>query len=87
MKPAKGSVGIADLKAHLSALLREVRRGRTFTLLDRKTPVARLVPYTTAAEALPVRHAQGLLKDVVLLPPVRGVDSLSALLEERQGDR
>ncbi len=87
MKRDLDSVGIADLKAHLSELLREVRRGRKFTLLDRKTPVASLVPYTKASEPLPVRHAQGLLRDVRLLPPVRGVESLAALLEERQGNR
>jgi antitoxin (DNA-binding transcriptional repressor) of toxin-antitoxin stability system len=87
MKRVQNSVGIADVKAHLSELLREVRRGRKFTLLDRKTPVACLIPYTQASEPLPVRHAQGLLRDVSLLPPVRGVESLSALLEERQGSR
>ena len=38
------TVRIADLKARLSEYLREVRRGRTFTVLDRETPIARLVP-------------------------------------------
>lgn len=87
MKRVSKSVGIAEFKAHLGELLREVRRGETFTLLDRKTPVARLVPYMKVAEALPVRHAQGLLRNIPLLPPVRGVESLPLLLEERQGDR
>jgi prevent-host-death family protein len=39
------AVRIADLKARLSERLREVRRGRTITVLDRDTPIARLVPY------------------------------------------
>jgi hypothetical protein len=37
-------VGIADLKAHLSQHLRKVRGGRTLTILDRDTPIARIVP-------------------------------------------
>lgn len=40
-------VRIAELKAHLSEHLRSVRNGDTVTVLDRDTPVARLVPYTT----------------------------------------
>ena len=35
------SVGIAELKARLSEHLKSVRRGRTLTVLDRETPVAR----------------------------------------------
>jgi prevent-host-death family protein len=42
-------VGIADLKARLSEHLRRVRRGQTLTVLDRETPVARIVPYDVEA--------------------------------------
>ena len=38
-------VGIADLKARLSEHLRKVRKGQTLVVLDRDTPVARIVPY------------------------------------------
>lgn len=38
-------VGIADLKARLSEHLRSVRNGGTLTVLDRDTPIARIVPY------------------------------------------
>src|SRR6266850_894777 len=38
-------VKIAYLKARLSEHLRQVRRGETFTVMDRETPIARLVPY------------------------------------------
>jgi prevent-host-death family protein len=38
-------VGIADLRAHLSEYLRKVRAGRTLTVFDRQTPIARIVPY------------------------------------------
>jgi len=37
-------VKIADLKSRLSRHLREVRAGATLTVLDRRTPIARLVP-------------------------------------------
>jgi len=35
---------IAELKARLSEYLRSVRRGETVTILDRDTPIARIVP-------------------------------------------
>ena len=40
------TVSISDLKANLSHYLREVRRGGEVQVLDRGTPVARLVPPT-----------------------------------------
>lgn len=49
------AIGIADLKARLSAHLRRVRGGDSLTVLDRKTPVARLVPYERPADPLAVR--------------------------------
>lgn len=36
---------IADLKNNLSRYLGKVRKGAVITVLDRSTPVARLVPY------------------------------------------
>jgi prevent-host-death family protein len=38
-------VKISDLKAHLSAHLRRVRRGGEIIVLDRDTPVAKIVPF------------------------------------------
>jgi prevent-host-death family protein len=76
-------VGIAELKAHLSQHLRAVRRGRTITVLDRDTPVARIVPYDAEAP-LEVRRATrkpGELR--VPRQPSRPTDSLSVLLQDR----
>ena len=42
MNPVK----IADLKNNLSRHLARVRRGGELTVLDRNTPVARIVPFT-----------------------------------------
>jgi prevent-host-death family protein len=76
-------VGIADLKAHLSQYLRRVRRGRSLTVLDRDTPVARIVPYESET-SLEVRRATRQPRDLRLpSPPSRPTDSLSVLLEDR----
>lgn len=77
------TVGIADLKARLSEHLRSVRKGRTLTVLDRDTPVARIVPYT--AEPIEVRRATRRLRDLALpQAPSTPTDSLTTLLDDRR---
>ena len=77
------TVRIADLKARLSEHLRSVRKGRTLTVLDRDTPIARIVPY--AAETIEVRRASRRLRDLRLLPPPTArTDSLVTLLDDRR---
>lgn len=76
-------VGIADLKAHLSEHLRKVRNGRTLTILDRDTPVARIVPFDVGAP-LEVRRATRKPRDLRLpTPPSRPTDSVAVLLQDR----
>ena len=76
-------VRIADLKARLSEHLRSVRNGGTLTVLDRDTPVARIVPY--AAQPLEIRMAQRRVRDLKLPPkPARRTDSVAVLLEDRR---
>jgi prevent-host-death family protein len=76
-------VRIADLKARLSEHLRSVRNGGTLTVLDRDTPVARIVPY--AAQPLEMRKAQRRVRDLKLPPkPARRTDSVAVLLEDRR---
>ena len=76
-------VGIADLKARLSEHLRKVRSGRTLTVLDRDTPVAKIVPYEVEAP-LEVRRATRKLRDLRLPPPpAKPTDSLAVLLQDR----
>jgi len=75
------TVGIADLKAHLSEHLRAVRKGRTLTVLD--APIARLVPIE--AGPLEIRQATRQPRDLPMAPPpVRLTNSLAALLADRQ---
>lgn len=76
-------VRIADLKARLSEHLRSVRNGGTLTVLDRDTPVARIVPY--AALPLEIRKATRRLRDVKIPPrPKTRTDSLAILVEDRR---
>jgi prevent-host-death family protein len=85
------SVRIAELKARLSEYLRAVRRGDTVTVLDRETPIARIVPHPGPRGGMLVRPRRPdapALGDVALPPPLRvGVDAVALLLEERQGGR
>ncbi|PYR49543.1 MAG: prevent-host-death protein [Acidobacteria bacterium] len=77
------AVGIAELKARLSEHLRAVRKGRTLTVLDRGTPVARIIPY--ALESLEVRRAVRRLRDLAPPPPPSTpTDSLTLLLDDRR---
>jgi prevent-host-death family protein len=77
------TVGIADLKARLSEHLRAVRRGRSVTVVDRHTPIARIVPYER--EPVEVRRATRRAKDLKLPPrPAGRTDSLALLLEDRR---
>ena len=77
------NVRIADLKARLSEHLRSVRNGGTLTVLDRDTPIARIVPY--APQPLEIRKAQQHVRDLKLPPkPARRTDSVAVLLEDRR---
>ena len=84
-------VRIADLKSRLSEHLRKVRAGRSLTVLDRDTPIARIVPYEGAGAPLRVRSplpGAPPLSRVPLPPPLRmRSDVVRLLLEERQGER
>jgi len=76
-------VRIAELKARLSEHLRAVRNGSTLTVLDRDTPIARIIPYT--AQPLEIRKAKRRLRDVKLPPkPSKRTDSVAVLIEDRR---
>ena len=76
-------VRIADLKARLSEHLRSVRNGGSVTVLDRDTPIARIVPYTT--QPLEIRAAKRRLRDLKLPPkPSKRTDSVALLVEDRR---
>ena len=84
-------VKIADLKAKLSEYLRYVRQGHTVTVLDRHTPIARLVPHqprTILRVREPTGPYGGKVGKVPLPDPVDlDVDVVEVLLELRQNER
>jgi antitoxin (DNA-binding transcriptional repressor) of toxin-antitoxin stability system len=72
--------------------LRTVKTGESLTVVDRGTPVARIVPATDPRAGLvtrpPTRDLHSVKQALEQLPPLDlPVDSLTALLEERQGHR
>jgi antitoxin (DNA-binding transcriptional repressor) of toxin-antitoxin stability system len=81
------AVKIADLKSHLSRHLREVRGGRTLTVLDRNTPVARLVPIDSGDDVLITLPGEGSpALAQVKLPSIAKlrVDVVKLLLDDRR---
>ena len=90
------TVSISDLKANLSRYLREVRRGGEVQVLDRGTPVARLVPPVAgddegARERLiasgVLRAGRGETGAILDEPPLELPVSLSGALAEEREDR
>lgn len=82
-------VGTADLKAHLSSHLRAVREGEELIVMDRREPIARILPFEEFEEGLVIEPGRGSLVDFPWPEPVRSIaeiDVVAALLEER-GDR
>ncbi len=47
---------VSELKAELSGYLAQVRRGASVTVCDRRTPIARLVPFDGDSAGLEVRE-------------------------------
>ena len=87
----KSQVQISELKAKLSAYLHTVRRGGELIVMDRRTPVARIVPIDESPPTLTVRMPRpGAPRpcDVPLPPPLPVIPDLEALLrEERTPER
>lgn len=84
-------VRIADLKSRLSEHLRKVRGGRSLTVLDRDTPIARIVPWDEDHATITVRAplpGAPKLQRVALPPPLPlRRDAVELLLQERQSGR
>ncbi|MBI4600406.1 MAG: type II toxin-antitoxin system Phd/YefM family antitoxin [Planctomycetes bacterium] len=82
MKSAK----VSELKARLSAYLAEVRRGGMVVVLDRNTPIARIVPYEEQVEKFRIEEPgrpKSDLKRVHGVRPRRPVDVVRLLREDR----
>lgn len=85
------TVGVAELKSKLSEYLGRARRGHAITVLDRQTPIARIVPYEPGAPSLSIRRpppGAPRLGQIALPPPLEvQTDIVKLLQEERQGAR
>ena len=80
------TVNIATLKAKLSYYLGQVRGGGEFLVLDRKTPVARIIPSGGADQGLVIRKAPKSPSAIgkIRIPPLgRKIDSTRMLREDR----
>jgi prevent-host-death family protein len=80
---------IAELKSRLSEYLRAVRRGQSVTILDRDTPIAKIIPVQQVGLHVRKPANDAPRPNRVPLPPPANLelDVLELLLEERQGRR
>ncbi len=81
------TVTVAELKAKLSHYLREVREGRSFTVLSRDIPVATLGPYEAAVvddfEIIEPTEDPALWGQIDLPPLGRYIDVVALVREDR----
>lgn len=78
---------VAQLKARLSQYLARVRRGDTVIVCDRKTPIARLVPYAETDDGFVIHEPTAspvALDGVRGVKPKRRVDIVRLLRESRE---
>ncbi|MEM6273614.1 MAG: hypothetical protein AAF735_00105 [Myxococcota bacterium] len=77
---------ISEIKSRLSAFLGMVRRGQTVTILDRKEPIARIVPFVESPTVVirePADGAAGRLRRRSKVKTKRPVDVVELLNQER----
>jgi prevent-host-death family protein len=84
------TVTVAELKARLSHYLREVRNGKSFTVLSRDVPVARLGPFDPDEidDLVFIEADPGAppLWEPILGPPSRlTTDAVDLIREDRDG--
>ena len=80
---------VSELKAKLSEFLARVRHGESVTVLDRQTPIAKIVPLDAPAGDFDVEEASAPGAPLRGLPRVslrRSID-VQALLDELRGER
>lgn len=90
MPPGMTRVRIAALKSRLSEHLRAVKRGATIEILERETPIARIVPLTPHRSLLTSRSPSARaapLGTIRLPPPLKVETDIVELLAEERGDR
>src|SRR6266566_1683137 len=96
------TASVSETKNNLSAILRQVREGESYLIVDRGKPIARLDPVAAEEKGEDQRRAdlerRGILhrgrgkvrKEIIETPPPRlpkNVSLLAALLDERENGR
>ncbi len=96
------TASVSETKNNLSAILRQVREGESFLIVDRGKPIARLEPLNAEEKGADQRRAdlerRGILRrgrgrvrrEIIETPPPplpKGVSALALLLEEREAGR
>lgn len=74
-------IGAYEAKTRLPELLRNVQTGQRFTITNRGTPVAELIPAGAPARQNAEQAALRMQDFMRQSPPVQGVD-IKALIEE-----
>lgn len=80
-------IGVAELKDNLSKYLRAAEAGEAVEVTDRNRPMVRIVPITgaTGTRIIPPRKPFASVRRRPRPPRNWAIDSLTLLLEERQG--
>jgi prevent-host-death family protein len=80
---------VSELKAKLSAYLSEVREGGSVTVYDRKTPIARIIPFLEESDDLLIVEATAPPSDLKKIKGVRPKKKINIdkLLRESRGNR
>lgn len=80
---------IVDFKARLSYYLRAVRMGKEVTVMERETPIARVIPYhkrpLNQLSIHPASRSPKTLASLQIQPMAEG-DSATVLAEMREDD-
>lgn len=82
-------VKIAEFKGRLSHYLNRIRNGDELVVTDRRTPIARVIPYRERQARLAIAPAKASpkgLKKLNIPRARRGTDSLEALALDRRDD-
>jgi len=81
---------ISELKSHLSEHLRSAQAGESLVVMDRKTPIARIVPYDDPPLGVVMREPKPgapLVRDLPMPPPVELKIDVRKVLDEMRADR
>jgi prevent-host-death family protein len=78
---------VSNLKAHLSEFLRDVKSGDTITVMERETPIAKIIPISVTRsrrEPLKIRKGTGIIPKPRLRIKLT-MDPAKLISEDRDG--